>query len=98
MLSSNGLVIISATLNKKSKALLIRPDVVTRGFIYDKENEEILNEIKSTTIKVIEENTNNKYADYTKIRNDIRERVGAYLFKETDSKPVILIVIQEVEV
>ena len=97
MLSSNGLVIISATLDKKSKKLLIGPDVVTRGFIYDKENEEILNEIKITTIKVIEENTNNKYADYTKIRNDIRERVGAYLFKETDSKPVILIVIQEVE-
>ncbi len=97
MLSSNGLIIISATLDKKTKKLLIGPDVVTRGFIYDKENEEILNEIKSITVKIIEENTNNKYADYVKIRNDIRERAGAYLFKETDSKPVILIVIQEME-
>ena len=97
MLSSNGLVLVSATLNKTSKEILIGPEVMTRGFVYDKESSEIIDEIKRISIQTIEENTYNKYADYTKIRNDIRERISAYLYKETKCKPVILTVIQEVE-
>ncbi len=97
MLSSNGLILISATLNKASKELIIGPEVMTRGFAYDKESNEIIDEIKNISIQTIEENIYNKYADYTKIRNDIREKVSAYLYKETKCKPVILTVIQEVE-
>lgn len=96
LLSSNGLVIISATLNKKEKTLLVGPEVMTRGFIYDKESADILDEVKKITTNVIENNIHNKYADYTKIRNDIRLDVGAYLNKETQCKPVILTVIQEI--
>ena len=96
LLSSNGLVIISATLNKKEKTLLVGPEVMTRGFIYDKESADILDEVKKITANVIENNIHNKYADYTKIRNDIRLDVGAYLNKETQCKPVILTVIQEI--
>ena len=57
---------------------------------------DIISEIKKTALEVIKENTfSNKYADYVKIRNDLREKVGAYLYKETQCKPVILTVIQE---
>jgi ribonuclease J len=97
MLSSNGLVLISATLNKSTKELIIGPEVMTRGFLYDKDSTEIIDEIKNISVQTIEENVYNKYADYTKIRNDIRERISAYLYKETKCKPVILTVIQEVE-
>ena len=97
LLSSNGLVVISATLSKKDKDLIIDPEVVTRGFIYDKDNPEIINEIKRITLEVIKKNTfNAKYADYVQIRNEIREQVGAYLYKETSCKPVILTVLQEI--
>ncbi len=97
MLSANGLILISATLKKSTKELLIGPEVMTRGFVYDKESNEIIDEIKNISIQTIEENIYNKYADYTKIRNEIRERISAYLYKETKCKPVILTVIQEVE-
>ena len=98
LLSSNGLVLISATLNKKDKKVLVGPEIITRGFIYAKENMDIIDGIKTISEEVIKENTHNKYADYAKIRNDIREKVGAYLYKATACKPVILTVIQEIEI
>ena len=96
LLSNNGLVLISATLSKKDKKILVGPEIITRGFIYDKENIDIINEVKNISVSIVEENTFNKYADYVKIRNDIREKVGNYLYKETQCKPVILTVIQEI--
>ncbi len=98
LLSSNGLVLISATLDKKEKRVLVGPEIMTKGFIYAKENMDIIDEIKKISIETIDENIHNKYADYVKIRNDIREKVGTYLYKETECKPVILTVIQEIEV
>ena len=98
LLSSNGIVLISATLDKKDKHLLVGPEIMTRGFIYPKENMEIIEEIKRISLEVINDNSHNNYADYVKIRNDIREMVGAYLYKQTECKPVILTVIQEIEV
>ena len=71
---------------------------MTRGFVYDKESSEILDEVKHISVETIKENVFNNYADYVKIRNEIREKVGAYLYKETGCKPVILTVIQEIEV
>ena len=97
LLSNNGLVVISSTLSKKDKSMIIDPEIITRGFIYSKENTEIINEIKRISTEIIKNNTfSNKYADYVKIRNDIREQVGQYLYKETQCKPVILTVIQEI--
>ena len=56
-----------------------------------------IEEVKNISTEIIKANTfSNKYADYVKIRNEIREKVGSYLYKETQSKPVILTVIQEV--
>ena len=96
LLSSNGLVLISATLSKKDKKIIVDPEIMTRGFIYERDNMKIINDVKEISLNVILENTNNKYADYTKIRNDIREKVGTYLYKATQCKPVILTVIQEI--
>ncbi len=97
LLGENGLVLISATLSKKDKKILVGPEIITRGFIYQKDNMDIIDEIKRISLENIKENTfNEKYADYVKIRNEMREKVGAYLFKTTQCKPVILTVIQEI--
>ena len=96
LLSSNGLVVVSATLSKKNKNVVIEPEIITRGFIYSKDNMDLINEVKKLSYEIIKSNTySGKYADYAKIRNDIREIVGGYLFKETQCRPVILTVIQE---
>lgn len=96
MLADNGLVLVSATLDKKTKKLLTEPEVLTRGFIYVKDNKEMIDEIKKISLEIIKNNISNNYADYGKIRNEIRELVGKYIYKETECKPMMLTVIQEI--
>lgn len=96
MLADNGLVLVSATLDKKTKNLIAGPEVLTRGFIYVKENKDIIEKIKEISLDIINENINNHYADYANIRNGIRESLGKFLYSETECKPMVLTVIQEV--
>lgn len=95
MLGNNGLVLISTTVNKKTKEIMNGPEVLTRGFMYAKDNLDVIEEIKVKTREIIKNNVHGKYADYIKIRSDVRDVVGNYLYKLTESKPVILTVIQE---
>ena len=95
LLSQNGIIIITATMNKKTKKILVGPEILTRGFIYVKDSTEIVNKIKEICSKVITDNTYPNYIDYTKIKNTIREQLSNYLFNATGNKPMIITVMQE---
>ena len=96
MLSENGIVLISATISKKGHVLLVGPEVTTRGFIYIKDSLEMIKEIKEISQEVIVRNISENYIDYNKIKTEIREDLGKYLYQETECKPMIIAVIQEV--
>ena len=96
MLSENGIVLISATVSKKEKVLLVGPEVTTRGFIYVKDSSEMIEEIKKISLAIIERNIVDNYVEYNKIKNEIREELGKYLYHETECKPMIIAVVQEV--
>ena len=96
LLSQNGIIIITATMNKKTKKILVGPEILTRGFIYVKDSTEIVNKIKEICSKVIIDNTYPNYIDYTKIKNTIREELSNYLFNTTGNKPMIITVMQEI--
>ncbi len=98
MLGENGIVIISCTLDKNTKKILGGPEILTRGFIYVKESQDLLEETKAISREVIESNIelSSKRVDYTKIKNDVREVLGKFFYQETESKPMIITVIQEV--
>ena len=96
MLSENGIVLISATVSKKEKVLLVGPEVTTRGFIYVKDSSEMIEEIKKISLAIIERNIVDNYVEYNKIKNEIREELGRYLYHETECKPMIIAVVQEV--
>jgi ribonuclease J len=96
MLSDNGIVIVSATLDKRTKNILAGPEILTRGFIYVKDSADILKGIKDISFEVIKKNINNNYVDFNKIKNNIRQNVGQYLYEETECKPMIITVILEV--
>lgn len=98
MLGSSGIVIISCTLDKTTKKVLGGPEILTRGFIYVKESQDLLEETKKIAREVIESDIeeNSKKVDYTKIKNDVREVLGNFFYKETEAKPMIITVIQEV--
>ena len=98
MLGENGIVIISCTLDKNTKKIIGGPEILTRGFIYVKESQDLLEETKQVSREVIEASIelNAKRVDYAKIKNDVRDVLGKFLYKETESKPMIITVIQEV--
>ena len=96
ILGESGIVLVSASLSKKTKKLISGPEITTRGFIYVKDSSEIIDEIKKISIEVIEHNSTDTYVDYNKIKQEIRERLGNYFYSETESKPMIIAVIQEV--
>ena len=96
MLSENGIVLISATVSRQGHQLLVGPEVTTRGFIYIKNNQDMIEEMKKISEGVIVRNITDSYIDFNKIKNEIREELGNYLFDETECKPMIIAVIQEV--
>jgi ribonuclease J len=96
MLSENGIVLISATISKKTHLMLVGPEVTTRGFIYVKDSLEMIKEIKNISLEVIMRNITENFIDYNKIKTEIREELGKYLYDETECKPMIIAVIQEV--
>lgn len=96
MLGESGIVLISATVSKRDKILLVGPEITTRGFIYVKDSSEMIEEIKKISQVVIERNINDNYIDFNKIKSEIREELGKYLYHETECKPMIIAVVQEV--
>lgn len=96
MLSENGIVLISATVDKHDKVLLVGPEVTTRGFIYVKDSSDMINEIKHICEEIINRNINPKFIDFNQIKLQIREELSKYLYQETECKPMIIAVVQEV--
>lgn len=96
MLSENGIVLISATISKKDKHILVGPEVTTRGFIYVKDSKEIISAIKDIALDIITRNITDNFVDFNKIKTDIRTELSKYLYEETQCKPMIIAVVQEV--
>lgn len=98
MLGESGIVIISCTLDKSTKNIIGGPEILTRGFIYVKESQDLLEETKKISKEVIEANIDKSASrvDYAKIKNEVRDELGKFFYKETGAKPMIITVIQEV--
>ena len=96
MLSDNGIMIISATLNKKTKKIIAGPEILTRGFIYVKDSADLLKEIKDICSKIIDDNTHDNFVEFNKIKTNIRDELGRFLSNQTGNKPMIITVIGEV--
>ena len=96
LLSKNGIVIVSATIDKRTKKIIAEPQILTRGFIYVKDNLDIVEKTEAISKEVIEECINGKKVDFTGIKLKIRERLSAYFNEETGSIPMIITVILEI--
>lgn len=98
MLGDSGIVIVSCTLDRTTKQILAGPEILTRGFVYVKESGDLLKESEEICREVIEANIepDAKKVDYTAIKTSVRDKLGKFLYKETESRPMIITVIQEV--
>ena len=96
MLAEAGIVLVTATLDKKTKEILAGPEILTRGFIYVKDNMDILKESSVISERIIKNNISNNYVDYNTIKQEIRTTLGKYFYETTECRPMIITVIGEV--
>ena len=96
MLSDSGIVIVNANIDKKTRTIVNGPNILSKGFIYVKDNIDIIKEAENIVQDILKENIKENYIDYNKLKLDIRDKLGKYFYKETESKPMIVIVVQEV--
>ena len=96
-LSENGLIIIVLTLEKYTNQLLAGPDIVSRGFVYVRESEYLMDEAREVVYSALERCLDNHVTDWTKIKTEIKDSLSDYLWKKMKRSPMILPVIMEVE-
>ena len=97
LLSENGLIIVVVTLDRYSGQLLAGPEIVSRGFVYVKESEDLLEETREIAYEAVERNLAKANADWNRMKNDIRDALGEHFWKKMKRKPMILPIITEVE-
>ncbi|MDP3935252.1 MAG: ribonuclease J [Candidatus Giovannonibacteria bacterium] len=97
MLSQDGIFVVIAAVDAKTGQVKGSPDIISRGFIYLKESHELLAHTRHLVKRVVEESTNKMHPiNYTHVRDNVRERLGSYLFQKTNRRPMVLPVIIEV--
>lgn len=96
MLSDNGIVLVSATISKKDKIILVGPEITTKGFIYVRDSKDMIEGMKKISAEVISKNIVDGRVDYNQIKMDIRSELSNFLFEQTECKPMIIAVVQEV--
>ena len=94
-LAEDGLVVIVATVDSYGE-ILSGPDVVSRGFVYVKESEELMTKVKEISLTAIEKAMTKKTHDFAAIKAHVRDDVAKFIFKETKRKPMILPIIMDV--
>ncbi|MGN0318996.1 MAG: ribonuclease J [Lachnospira sp.] len=96
-LAENGIIIVVLTLERYSGQLIAGPDIVTRGFVYVREAEELLDEAKAVVQDSVDRCMDKNITDWSKIKNIIKDDLSEYLWKKMKRNPVILPIIMEAQ-
>lgn len=96
-LAENGIIIVVLTLQKYTNQLLAGPDIVTRGFVYVRESENLIDEAKEVVAEALDNCLSKNSADWGKIKMVVKDSLGEYLWKKMKRNPMILPIIMEVE-
>lgn len=95
-LSQDGIFIVVITINKEANLLVSGPDIVSRGFVYVREAEELIDESKGQIKIVLDRCFEKKLTDWATIKSQIRDSLSRYLYEKTGRRPMIMPIIMEV--
>lgn len=97
-LAEDGIFVIIAIVDSKSGRVRTSPDIISRGFIYLKESQDLLKEVRLRTRKLVEEITveGEHPINWTHVKDELREKIGQFLFNRTQRRPMVLPVVIEV--
>lgn len=95
-LSQDGLIVIVVTISKQEKLVISGPDIISRGFVYVRESEDLMEEAKAVVRKVLDECEAKKITDWATLKYNIRDSLKSYLYGKIKRNPMILPIIMEV--
>ena len=95
-LSEDGIIIVSLSIDKAAQCLVAGPEIVSRGFVYVKESDELMEESRDIVYETVLDCLDRGVKDNKKIQNAIRDSLGGYVWKKTQRRPMILPIIMEV--
>ena len=94
-LSEDGLIIVVITITKEGK-VVSGPDIISRGFVYVRESEDLIEDAKNVVRKILNDDSRDNLKDWNGLKSDIRDNLRSYIFKNTKRNPMILPIIMEV--
>ena len=92
----DGLVVVVVTMASGEGELLGMPEIISRGFIYVKDNDELITDAKKVVIDVIERQHNLSGGDWTNLKNQMRTSLNKYFYEKTKRSPMILPIVVEI--
>ncbi len=96
LLSQDGLIIVVITINDETNEIVSGPDVISRGFVYVRESEGLIDNIRSVAAESINQCLNKNNSDWTVLKNNMRNSVARYIYDTTKRSPMILPIIEEI--
>ena len=95
-LAQDGMIVVIVNLSSEDGSLVSGPDIITRGFIYVKESEEIMRELKDIVVGALNHCVDTKVTDFASLKSCVKTDLSNYLYKKTKRNPMILPVITEI--
>jgi conserved hypothetical protein len=97
LLSENGLIIVVISLEKYTNQVLSGPDIVSRGFVYVRESENLMEEAREIVERSLDKCLTRSNTDWNKMKNEIKDSLSDFIWKKTKRNPMILPIIMEIE-
>ena len=94
-LAANGIIIVPITLDKTTGEVLSGPDIVTRGFVYVRENEDLIEDARNVVLDTLEEFRGKKSKNWTTLKGKVRDDLSDYIWRRMKRNPIILPIIME---
>ncbi len=95
-LAEDGIIIVFVTMSKKDGKILGGPDVISRGFVYVRESEDLMEEAKAVARATLEKCAKKKQTDWASLKSSLKSSMGDFLYTKTKRKPMVLPVIMEI--
>ena len=95
-LAQDGMIVVCVNISSQDGSIISGPDIITRGFIYVKESEELMDELREVAIEAIDRCGRRRNRDWAAMKSAIKSDLSGYLYKHTKRNPMILPVIMEI--
>ena len=95
-LSQDGILTVVVTLSKENKAIIAGPDIISRGFVYVRESEKLMDEARDIVRNVFAKCEEQKITDWSTLKSTVRDELKSFLYEKTKRKPMILPIIMEI--